>query len=155
MDEREDAHEVSLGKSTSSPFVVWIVNVAEGGRMQVGRNGKLVKSLGAAVAAALLAVPVAQARLADVPNQGAVQKVRPVVRTDARHAALLNGKNVRVEIVQPKVESTTIPAGQSAGTDTSSAIDWSDAGIGAGSTLALVLLAGGGILVTRRKLVGV
>jgi uncharacterized protein (TIGR03382 family) len=122
--------------------------------MQVGRNRKLVKSLGAAVAATLLAVPVAGARLADVPNQGAVQKVQPVVRTDARHAALLNGKDVKVVIVQPKVESTPIPAGQPAGTDTSSAIDWSDAGIGAGSTLALVLLAGGGILVSRRKLVG-
>lgn len=123
--------------------------------MQVGRNRKLVKSLGAAVATALLAVPVAGARLADVPNQGAAQKVQPVVRTDARHAALLNGKDVRVEIVQPKVESpTTVPAGQPAGADTSSAIDWSDAGIGAGSTLALVLLAGGGILVTRRRLVG-
>jgi hypothetical protein len=122
--------------------------------MQVGRNRKLVKSLGAAVAAALLAVPVAGARLADVPNQGAVQKAQPVVRTDARHAALLNGKDVRVEIVQPKVESPTVPAGQPAGTDTSSAIDWSDAGIGAGSTLAFVLLAGGGMLVTRRRLVG-
>jgi hypothetical protein len=129
--------------------------------MEDGRTSKLVKSLSAAVAAALLAVPVAQARLD--PGQDAVQS-KPVIRTDARHAGLAQRTGARVVIVKSHPETqiaqmhrhlaqVNLPAGQTAATESSSAIDWSDAGIGAGSALGLVLLAGGAVLITRRRLV--
>jgi|tagenome__1003787_1003787.scaffolds.fasta_scaffold20173864_2 hypothetical protein len=125
--------------------------------MQVRETRKLAKTLGAAVAVALLAVPVAQARL-DPGPAGAV------VRTDARHAALAQGTGARVVIVKPIAESKiaqmhrhltqlNLPAGKTAGVVSSSSFDWGDAGIGAGVGLGLVLIAGGGVLVTRRKLV--
>jgi hypothetical protein len=124
--------------------------------MQVRETRKLAKTLGAAVAVALLAVPVAQARLDQGPA-GAV------VRTDARHAGLAQRTGARVVIVKPIAESKiarmhryvaqlNLPAEKTA-TASSSSFDWSDAGIGAGVGLGLVLIAGGGVLVTRRKLV--
>jgi hypothetical protein len=127
--------------------------------MQVRETRKLAKTLGAAVAVALLAVPAAQARL----DPGA-QTEAPVIRTDARHAALAQRAGARVVILQPSAESKiaqmhrhltqlNLPAEKTAGAASSSSFDWSDAGIGAGVGLGLVLIAGGGVLVTRRKLV--
>jgi hypothetical protein len=124
--------------------------------MQVRKTRKLAKTLGAAAATALLAVPVAQARLDPGPEAGT-----PVVRTDARHAALAERTGARVVIVQPSKESKiaqmhrhltqlNLPSENTATASTSS-FDWSDAGIGAGVGLGLVLIAGGGVLVTRRK----
>jgi hypothetical protein len=46
-----------------------------------------------------------------------------------------------------------LPAEKTVGATSSSSFDWSDAGIGAGVALGLALIAGGGGLVTRRKLV--
>jgi hypothetical protein len=125
--------------------------------MQVRETRKLTKTLGATVAAALLAVPVAQARLD--PGQGGT-----VIRTDARHAALAQRTGANVVIVKPIGESKisqmhrhltqlNLAAGNTGGATSSSSFDWNDAGIGAGLALGLVLMAGGGVLVTRRKLV--
>jgi hypothetical protein len=130
--------------------------------MEDRRTRKLIKTLGAALAAALLAVPVAQARLD--PGQG-VARSKPVIRTDARHAGLAQRTGARVVIVKSHPEGqiaqlhrhpaqVNLPAGQTGDTESSSAIDWSDAGIGAASALGLVLLTGGGVLITRRRLVG-
>jgi hypothetical protein len=127
--------------------------------MQVRETRKLTKTLGAAVAAALLAVPVAQARL-DPGAEGGT----PVIRTDARHATLAERTGARVVIVKPSGESKiaqmhrhltqlNLPSGKTAAAVSSNTFDWSDAGIGAGVGLGLVLIAGGGVLVTRRKLV--
>ena len=126
--------------------------------MVVREARKHAKALGAAAAVALLAVPVAQARL----DPGAEMGI-PVIRTDARHAALAQRTGARVVIVQPSAKSKvtqmrrdltqlSLPAGKT-GAASSSSFDWSDAGIGAGVALGLVLIAGGGVLVTRRKLV--
>jgi hypothetical protein len=128
--------------------------------MQVRETRKLAKTMGAAVAAALLAVPVAQARLDPGAEAGT-----PVIRTDARHAALAQRTGARVVIVKPSAESNiaqmhrhlaqlNLPTGTTA-TASSSSFDWSDAGIGAGVALGLALIAGGGVLVTRRKLLSV
>jgi LPXTG-motif cell wall-anchored protein len=46
-----------------------------------------------------------------------------------------------------------LPSEKTVGATSSSSFDWNDAGIGAGVALGLVLIAGGGVLVTRRKLV--
>jgi hypothetical protein len=132
--------------------------------MQDRRTRKLVGFVTAALAAALLAVPVAQARVIEGTGQSASVEKRQVVRTDARHAALLNKAHVVGVIVQPSEESNIarmhrhlagldFPAGVSTSGTVSTGFDWTDAAIGAGAVFGLVLLAGGGALVTRRKLV--
>lgn len=120
--------------------------------MQDGRR-RLVRGITAGIAAALVAVPVAQARLAVDARHGSLLNRAPVVRTDARHAALLNKLPVRIEIVRPEPQSQNLPLGKTTATPISTGFDWGDAGIGAGSVLGLVLLTGGGLLVTRRRLV--
>jgi hypothetical protein len=133
--------------------------------MQDRRTRKLVGFVTAALAAALLAVPVAQARVIEGTGQSASVEKRQVVRTDARHAALLNKAHVVGVIVQPSEESNIarmhrhlsgldLPGGVSPSGTVSTGFDWTDAAIGAGAVFGLVLLAGGGALVTRRKLVG-
>jgi hypothetical protein len=127
--------------------------------MQVREARKLARTLGAAVAVALLAVPVAQARLVSGTEVGT-----PVNRTDARQAGLAQRAGTRVVIVKPNAESKiaqmhrhltqlNLPTGNTAGAASSSSFDWIDAGIGAGVGLGLALIAGSGVLVTRRKLV--
>ena len=121
---------------------------------------KLGRCAAAAVAAALMAVPVAQARLAVDAQHAALLNRETVVRTDARHAALLNKyPHVVPVIVQDRGESKigqvqhlNRPAGQTA-VGNASSFDWADAGIGAGAVFGLVLLAGGGVLLSRRRLV--
>jgi len=137
--------------------------------MQRPTTHKLVKALTAGLAAALLAVPAAQARLAvdahhaALLNKGVAQQT--VVRTDARHAALVTraGENPLIlqetklsKIAQMHRHSggINVPATTSVETP-SSDFDWADAGIGAAAGLALVLLAGTAVLMTRRKLVSV
>jgi hypothetical protein len=137
--------------------------------MQHARTHKLVKAVTAGLAAALLAVPAAQARLAVDARQGALldQEVaqQPVVRTDARHAALVRKEGGIPLIVQASRPSKiaqvhrhsgdlNVPTAASIETP-SSGFDWADAGIGAAAGLGLVLLAGAGVLVTRRRLVSV
>ena len=120
---------------------------------------RLAGGLTAVLAAALVAVPVAQARL----DPG---EARPVVRTDVRHATLAQRTGARVVIVKPIPESKiaqmhrhlgqlNLPAAKPAASVSSSSFDWGDAGIGAASALGLLLLAGTGVLVTRRRLVSV
>lgn len=88
----------------------------------------------------------------------------PVIRTDARHAGLAQRTGSRVEIVKSNPESQiaqmhrhlaqlNLPAENASTTNGSAGIDWSDAGIGAASVFGLVLLAGGGVLITRRRTV--
>jgi hypothetical protein len=126
--------------------------------MKGSRTRKLATGVTAALAAALAAVPVAQARLAVDAQHAALLNRQPVVRTDARHAVLLNDAPVRVQIVQPQSQGSVAPAkpnlstGKTSTATVSTRFDWSDAGIGAGSAVGLLLLAGGGALVTRRKL---
>jgi hypothetical protein len=126
--------------------------------MEGSRTRKLALGVTAALAAALAAVPVAQARPAVDAQHAALLNRQPIVRTDARHAALLNDAPVRVQIVQPHQQGNTGPAkpnlstGKTSTTTVSTGFDWSDAGIGAGSVVGLFLLAGGGVLVTRGKL---
>jgi hypothetical protein len=133
--------------------------------MQDRRTRKLVGVVTAALAATLLAAPVAQARVAEGTSQSALVDRGRVVRTDPHHAALLNKADVVGVIVQPGEESKIarmhrhlatldLPAGASASGTVSTGFDWTDAGIGAGVVFGLVLLASGGALVTRRKLVG-
>jgi hypothetical protein len=113
--------------------------------MQDPRTRKLVRGVVAGIAAALVAVPVAQAKLT----------------VDARHQALLDKAKVGQVAPERKIAQMhrhlahlQLPAGESNASD-SGGFDWSDAGIGASAGFALVLLAGGSVLVTRRKLVGV
>jgi len=126
--------------------------------MEGSRTRKLAMGVTAALAAALAAVPVAQAGLDVDAQHAALLNRQPVVRTDARHAALLNDAPVRVQIVQPRPQGNNGPVKPNLSTGKTSTIalstgfDWSDAGIGAGSAVGLFLLAGGGVLVTRRKL---
>ena len=126
--------------------------------MEGSRTRKLALGVTAALAAALAAVPVAQARPTVDAQHAALLNRQPIVRTDARHAALLNDAPVRVQIVQPHQQGNNVPAkpnlstGKTSTTTVSTGFDWSDAGIGAGSVVGLFLLAGGGVLVTRRKL---
>jgi hypothetical protein len=126
--------------------------------MEGSRTRKLATGVTAALAAALAAVPVAQARLAVDAQHAALLNRQPVVRTDARHAALLNDAPVRVQIVQTHPQGNNGSAkpnpstGKTSTTTVSAGFDWSDAGIGAGSAVGLFLLAGGGALVTRRML---
>jgi hypothetical protein len=126
--------------------------------MHVRRTRKLAKTMGATVAAALLAVPVAQARLDRGADAGTV------VRTDARHAGLAQRTGGRAVILEPTAQSKIVqmhrhltqlnlPAGDVPTAASSGSFDWNDAGIGAGVALGLALIAGGGVLVTRRKLV--
>jgi hypothetical protein len=126
--------------------------------MEGSRTRKLATGVTAALAAALAAVPVAQARLAVDAQHAALLNRQPVVRTDARHAALLKDAPVRVQIVQPHPQANNglakpnLSTGKTSTTTVSTGFDWSEAGIGAGSVVGLFLLASGGVLVTRRKL---
>ena len=135
--------------------------------MQHARTNKLVKALTAGLAAALLAVPAAHARLAvDARHAALLNKDvarQPVVRTDARHAALVTKAGGIPLIVQETglsnvaqtnrdSEGVNVPTATSS---PSSGFDWADAGIGAAAGLGLVFMAGAGVLVTRRKLVSV
>ena len=126
--------------------------------MEGSRTRKLATCVTAALVAALAAVPVAQARLAVDAQHAALLNRQPIVRTDARLAALVNDAPVRVQIVQAHPQGNNGPAKpnlstvKTSTTTVSTGFDWSEAGIGAGSAVGLFLLAGGGVLVTRRKL---
>ena len=138
--------------------------------MERRKTHRLVKATTGALAAALFAVPVAQARLAVDARHAALLNKEPVVqqavvRTDARHAALLNKAHVNRLIVQegrvPKVAqmhrhlaNLNLPTADSSAGTVSTGFDWTEAGVGAGTVFGLVLLASGGTLVTRRRLVG-
>jgi hypothetical protein len=132
-------------------------------------RSKFVKAVTAALAVALLAVPVAQARLAvdarhaALLNKEVVQE--PVLRTDARHAALLNKAHTTGVVIQgqtvPKITQMhrrlailDLPRSD-VSTTVSTGFDWGDAGVGAGVAFFLVIAATGAMLVTRRKLVSV
>ena len=136
--------------------------------MQHTRSHKFVKATTAALAAALFAVPVAQARLAVdarhavLLNKEVVQQ--PVVRTDARHAALLKKADdnplIRQEYRLSKIAqmhrhlaTIDVPSNATARA-VSRGFDWTDAGVGAGAAFGIVLVASTGLLFTRRKLVG-
>lgn len=126
------------------------------------RTRKLASVVTAALAAGLLAVPVAQARLSvDAQHTALVNKAVGGQIVDARHAALLNKAHVgnaapqnRIFEMHQRLGQLELPAVQGQVSDDSTGFDWGDAGIGASAGLGLVLLAAGGVLVTRRRLVG-
>jgi hypothetical protein len=138
--------------------------------MQRTRSQKFVKATTAALAAALFVVPVAQARPAVDARHAALLNKDPVaqptvVRTDARHAGLLKRAHVTPLIVQERKVSAiaqmhrdlatlNLPAANTSVGTVSTGFDWTDAGVGAGAALGFALLASGGVLVTRRRLVG-
>jgi hypothetical protein len=105
--------------------------------MEHTRNRKL-KGFAAALAAGLLAVPAAQAGLRTDARHAVLLEKAGVAQVDARHQALLDRHTVRPGV------SVTVKSG--------SGIDWADAGVGAAGALGLVVLAGSGVLVGRRKL---
>ena len=135
--------------------------------MQHARTNKFVKAVTVGLAAALLAVPAAHARLAvDARHAALLSKdvVRqPVVRTDARHAALVTKAGGIPLIVQETSLSKVAQTDRgSEGLDVravastpSSGFDWADAGVGAAAGLGLVVGGAIGLLVTRRKLASV
>jgi hypothetical protein len=137
--------------------------------MQHPTTHKLVRAVTAGLAAALLTVPAAHARLAvDVRHAALLDKdvaQQTVVRTDARHAALVTraGKTPLIlqetglsNIAQMHRHSGGINVPTATSVETaSSGFDWADAGIGAAAGLGLVFLAGAGVLATRRRLVSV
>jgi hypothetical protein len=158
---------VSVWKRAERAAVEWLLELAGRSLMQHTGTHKIVKATTAALAAALLAVPVAQARLAvdarhTAPsNKHAIHQ--PVVKTDARHAVLLGKTGVSPLILQERRLSNMakmhsqlgkldVPTATTVST-VSTGFDWNDAGVGAGAALGLVLLATGGVLVTRRRLV--
>jgi hypothetical protein len=111
--------------------------------MQHGRNRKL-KALSAALAVAALVAPATQASIdTDARHQALVDKVQQV-QVDARHQALLrHGEQGPTVYVTGETQSATSNGGT----------DWRNAGIGAGAAFGLVLIAAGGALVGRKKLV--
>ncbi|HEY3105507.1 MAG TPA: hypothetical protein VGJ49_01790 [Gaiellaceae bacterium] len=139
--------------------------------MQHTGTHKLVKATTAAVAAALLAVPVAQARLDVDAHHGALSNRhavhQPLVKTDARHSVPLGKAGVtplilqerrlsKIEKMHSRLGKLDLPTAATVSTAStvSTGFDWNDAGVGAGVAFGLVLLATGGVLVTRRRLVG-
>jgi hypothetical protein len=111
--------------------------------MQHGRNRKL-KALAAALAVATVATPATQASIdTDARHQALVDKAQQV-QVDARHQALLrHGEQGPAVYLTGQTQSATSGGGT----------DWSNAGIGAGAAFGLVLIAAGGALVSRKKLV--
>jgi hypothetical protein len=103
---------------------------------------RLSRGLLAVTTAALVAVPVAQARVAvDARDAALLNEPRSApVQTDAK---IVQMHRHLAQLELPTVPKTTVESGGS--------FDWSDAGIGASAGLALVLLAGGGVLVLRRR----
>ena len=111
--------------------------------MKITGRGSRITGVAATAAAVLATAPIAQARLDDNPTPSATRPSPAEV--DARHAAL----------VEPNRPLSTVP-GRAAPVRgepvkiSGSHVDWTDAGVGAGVVLGLVLLAGGSALVTRR-----
>jgi hypothetical protein len=110
--------------------------------MQHRRNRKLA-TLAAALTAAALAAPISQAALdVDARHQALLDKA-PQAQVDARHQALL-----RHHEVGPSIYVTTAPKP----TVASDGMDWGNAGIGAATTVGVILLGVGGVLAGRRRL---
>jgi hypothetical protein len=143
---------------------------------------RLIGGLTALLVAALVAVPVAQARLAvdakhaslmnpvhfrDQTRPAAPGEARPGL--DGRHASLLNpvhfrdqaqnatpvGADSKTVQMHRHLAQLKLPASEPNTVVSRGQFDWADAGIGAAAGLGLVLLAGAGVLVTRRRLVSV
>ena len=100
-----------------------------------GKRARRVKGVTAALVAAAVCVPAAQARVDEAPGQSAP-------RMDDGHAALLRDRPAPTGRVVSVVPVST--------PDTGSDMEWGDAGIGAASMLGLTLLVGGGVLAGRR-----
>jgi hypothetical protein len=112
--------------------------------MKISGRRRSISGVAAAVAAVLVAAPPAQARLAAPPHVSAP----PHVPVEVDGPLRLAGKDRPLSIV---VGRDARPArGQQAAARAGLDTDWSAAGIGAGTALGLALLAGGGVLVTRR-----
>jgi hypothetical protein len=105
---------------------------------------RLTVGLTVSLAAALLAVPAAHARIAVDARDAALPNTADTPRVTSESKIVEMHRHL-TQLQLPATETRTIESGSS--------FDWGDAGIGAGVGLGLVLIAGGGVLVTRRKLV--
>ena len=133
----------------------------------------IIRALAVALALAALAVPTAQAKIVDV-HQPLIEKPRPAGldysrnsvtgehqppsdtggSQDFRHPDTIDAANGRglehaPEIAVVKVPTPSAPAAGSS----NGGVDWTDAGIGAGGMLAMIVLAGGAAfaVVHRRR----
>jgi hypothetical protein len=112
----------------------------------------LIRTLAIALAFAAVAVPTAQAKFVDIHQPLIEQSMPPCPQNFSRNPAtkecLSPFATVKVPAPAP-APSPSAPAAEPSG----GGIDWEDAGIGAGGTLAMVLLAGGGAmtLANRRR----
>jgi hypothetical protein len=111
----------------------------------------LIRTLAIALAFAAVAVPTAQAKFVDI-HQPLIEQSMPTCpqnfsRNPATKECLSPFETVKVAPSVPSAPSA--PAAEPSG----GGIDWEDAGIGAGGTLAMVLLAGSGAmtLANRRR----
>jgi hypothetical protein len=103
-----------------------------------GKRARKVKGVTAALVAAAVCVPAAQARVEENPAGN-----QPTPQVDAGHAALLRDRPARpVDGVAPRAPVLT--------PETESDVEWGDVGIGAATALGLTLLVGGGVLAGRR-----
>ena len=110
--------------------------------MKITGTNKRAGAVLATAAAVLATAPIAQARGGVFPGQNA-----PSAEIDPGHAALLV-KDRPLSVVPDRPARPV--DGQAPLVRAQSDIDWSDTGAGAGVAFGLVLLAGGGVLVTRR-----
>jgi hypothetical protein len=111
----------------------------------------LIRTLAIALAFAAVAVPTAQAKFVDI-HQPLIEQSMPTCpqnfsRNPATKECLSPFATVKAAPSAPSAPSA--PAAEPSG----GGIDWEDAGIGAGGTLAMVLLAGSGAmtLANRRR----
>jgi hypothetical protein len=109
----------------------------------------LIRTLAIALAFAAVAVPTAQAKFVDIHQPLIEQSMPPCPQNFSRNPAtkecLSPFKTVKVAPSAPSAPSA--PAAEPSG----GGIDWEDAGIGAGGTLAMVLLAGGGAMTLANR----
>ena len=114
----------------------------------------LIRTLAIALAFAAVAVPTAQAKFVDIHQPLIEEQSMPACplnfsRNPSTKECLSPFKTVRVPASPAPAPSA--PAAQPSG----GGIDWEDAGIGAGGTLAMVLLAGGGAMTVANRRRGV
>jgi hypothetical protein len=104
-----------------------------------GKRNRKLKAVLAVVAAGIAAVPTAQAQLrTDARHAALLQKETPV-QVDARHQALLH-RDAR------SVTSVSIVTSGADG------FDWTDAGLGAAAALGLAAAGGASLVLSRKKL---
>ena len=109
-----------------------------------------IRTLAVALAFAAVAVPTAQAKFVDIHQPLIEQSMTPCPLNFSRNPVTKECRSPfeSVKVTPAPAPAPPAPAAEPAG----GGIDWEDAGIGAGGTLAMVLLAGGAAMtVANRK----